>query len=608
MARAFSLPRRLSSRRLAFCSSNARFPALGCGFAVLWGTAVPCARRIVRLFDNSTISEQRARGARADEASAPRKTFSFAVILFALVYAVLLFHSAAEENETVDEACHMAAGYSYWLKRDFRLNPEHPPLSKLLSAIPLLVLRPPFPEDATAWNNADEYRIGKEFLYASPDRLPELLLACRSVSILFTASFAVFLSFWARRYFRARVAFLIFLFFILDPNIAAHARYVTSDIFLTVFFFLTCVFWYAWLSDNRTRDLWRTAISLALALASKFTAILLAPVLLLMWAFARWRTARDWPRALGILAGVPAVFLFVLYAGDTRSVAGDPLIALRLRAKNQPPSAWQRIPVPAYYWFRGIQLQSRHEHSGHRSYLLGNFSNSGFLSYFPVAFLVKTPTGTLFLTGALLLFCAARRKTLARCFSLPLALCIPLVFYFALAIVSRINIGIRHILLIYIFLYILIGWLFERFCDRRLPQIAILFAVFVNLLEAAHIYPHPLAFFNTVSGGPAAGPRYLLDSNIDWGQGLIHLRKAMASRPHSCVALSYFGYAETNYYLPNTHAVPATVADAKRQPCLIAVSVGNLYGDPFHPLRYLLDHDPVARPSYSIYLYDPSGF
>src|SRR5262249_53996088 len=102
----------------------------------------------------------------------------------------------------------------------------------------------------------------------------------------------------------------------------------------------------------------------------------------------------------------------------------------------------------------------------------------------------------------------------------------------------------------------------------------------------------------------------LLDSNIDWGQGLIHLRKALASRPHSCLALSYFGYAETSYYLANTAAVavPVAVAEAKRQPCLIAVSVGNLYGDPLHPLRYLLDYEPVARPSYSIYLYDPSVF
>lgn len=539
---------------------------------------------------------------------APRRAFSIAILLLAGLYAALLFHSAANENETNDESAHIAAGYSYWLTGDFRLNPEHPPLSKLLCTAPLLVLHPHFPNDPVAWNNADEFRLGHELLYSSPNQVQQILLACRWVTIFFTASFAVCLAFWGRRHFSDTAALLIFLFFILDPNIAAHARYVTSDAFVSAFFFLACVLWYSWLRDGRKRDLWLTGISFALALGSKFNAVLLVPVLFLMWALQRWRGPR---RNLGQLVVplviLPACVLFALYAGDTRSVSNDPLIRSRLQAKSQHPATWERIPVPAYYWFRGIQLLSRHEDTGHLSYLLGKLSYSGFLSYFPVAVLVKTATGTLLLfAAAILLFFCNRKRAFPVRFTLPWALSIPPLLYFAVAMLSRVDIGIRHIILIYPFFYVLAGWAFDRYSNRKFVPASIAIALLLNLAEFIRIYPHPIAFFNALSGGPNAGPHYLLDSNIDWGQGLIDLHNHLASRPHSCVALSYFGRAETSYYVGGTQPVPGSLSEAKTQPCLIAVSVEHLYGDPEHRLSYLLAYRPIARPSYSIYVYDPA--
>ena len=531
-----------------------------------------------------------------------RHVFSLSVLVLTLLYAALLFRSVANENETNDESAHIVSGYSYWLKHDYRLNPEHPPLSKLLCTAPLLILGPPFPNDRSAWEKADEFQLGHELLYGSPNQVQRILLACRSVTILFTASFAVWLAFWARRYFSDAAAFLIFLLFILDPNIAAHARYVTSDAFVSAFFFATCVLWYGWLQHHRKRDLWLTGLALALALSSKFNAILLLPILFLLWILNGRRTWRRDLRQLIIpLILLPFCLIFALYAGDTRSVSQDPLIASRLEARAQQPSRWERIPVPAYYWFRGVQLLSRHQETGHLSYLFGKLSYSGFIAYFPVAMLVKTPTGTLLLLAAAFLYLCFNFKS-----PYPWYLSIPPLVYLAIAMVSRVDIGIRHIVLIYPFLYARFGWMFDRLSKQRTARLLMFLAVLLNLVEFVRVYPNSIAFFNTLSGGPTAGPRYLLDSNVDWGQGLIHLRDDLASRPHSCVALSYFGRADTHYYLGETRPVPNSAAEAQAQHCLIAVSVEHLYGDPVHRLSYLLKYRPIARPSYSIYLYDPA--
>ena len=174
--------------------------------------------------------------------------------------------------------------------------------------------------------------------------------------------------------------------------------------------------------------------------------------------------------------------------------------------------------------------------------------------------------------------------------------------------VSRIDIGMRHILLIYPFLYVFFGWLLERVPKKRAGEMAAGLAVLINLLEFASVYPNQIAFFNTLSGGPAQGPRYLLDSNVDWGQGLIQLQEVVSARPHACLALEYFGRAVPEYYLGSVVSVPPNAAAAKRQGCLIAISAQYLYGDPLHQHDYLRSFTPIARPAYSFYLYDPMQF
>ena len=53
--------------------------------------------------------------------------------------AVLAGGASLRESVTIDEVAHIGAGVSYLQKLDLRMNPEHPPLPKVLAALPLVL-------------------------------------------------------------------------------------------------------------------------------------------------------------------------------------------------------------------------------------------------------------------------------------------------------------------------------------------------------------------------------------------------------------------------------------------------------------------------------------
>src|SRR5687767_15220153 len=112
------------------------------------------------------------------------RSFGFLLFLLLSFLGARQISSAVQESQTLDEALHLAAGYSYWTTGDFRLNPEHPPLAKLLAALPLLALQPSFSPPAHAWQDADAYAIGGEFLYNNHISADRLLLAGRLTVVL----------------------------------------------------------------------------------------------------------------------------------------------------------------------------------------------------------------------------------------------------------------------------------------------------------------------------------------------------------------------------------------------------------------------------------------
>src|SRR5690242_13352606 len=112
--------------------------------------------------------------------------------------------SVRGESQTYDEAVHLAAGYSYWKTGDYRMNPEHPPLGKLLNALPLLTLPLDDVRQAPEWQKPEgvgEFDFGHRFLYSNRMGADDLLFRARVITVVLTFCLGLILAYWTRRQF-----------------------------------------------------------------------------------------------------------------------------------------------------------------------------------------------------------------------------------------------------------------------------------------------------------------------------------------------------------------------------------------------------------------------
>ena len=193
---------------------------------------------------------------------------------------------------------------------------------------------------------------------------------------------------------------------------------------------------------------------------------------------------------------------------------------------------------------------------------------------------------------------------------------VPIVVYLPIAMMSHLNIGLRHILPIYPFVLLVAGKTVAHLWTSRHKILHIVLGALClfQIEETAFVYPHYVAFFNQSVGGPRNGYKWLADSNIDWGQDLKPLKKWMDNNRIQFINLSYFGHADPAYYGINCAYLPPTPFFAEgrdtapRLPGYVAISVQNLLGLSMDPprsdlYRKLLESEPVAVIGYSIRVY-----
>lgn len=519
-----------------------------------------------------------------------------ATAILLVLMASVQVTSSLQENQTCDESAHLVSGYSFWVKGDYRLSPEHPPLARLLAALPLLALRPAFPEIPELWDRADACLLGREFFYRNHIAPETLLLAGRSIIIAMTVALGLLLALWMRKEFSSAAAVFALALCAFDPNILAHGRYITTDLPVTLFFFASCLSWHDYLASPRRWPLYRTGLLVALALATKFNALLLIPAFALLYLTRRVKLM---PRhALLALCLVPFLVIWGLYMFDTRSISQDPI----LKGKPTDVGLIQDLPVPGYYWLRGIHLLFRFDRSRPVAYLFENEMEGGSWLYFPVAFAVKTPVATLLL----LLLAAIFGRQIVRKYPV---LVVPPALFFLVTMFSSVNIGVRHILPIYPFLFALSGAALFQAGRRRVLQGAGVGLAGLLVVTSVAAYPDYLPFFNLAAGGPENGPKYLLDSNLDWGQDLLKLKRWSESRgtaPPQMIA--YFGDARPSHFGMQAIALdtPGADDDPKRVG-LVAISAHFLFGSMRDRYAWLREKEPLARVGHSIYVYDLGG-
>lgn len=541
----------------------------------------------------------------------PLKAWEWIVLIACLgLFVVQAALASPRKSAAFDEEYHVAAGYAYLKTGDFRMSTSHPPLVNALSALPLLLRDDiALPIDSEAWASSDYFIFSDLFLWRANANPQSILEWARWPVIGLGALLALALFFWARQMISPIGGWIALLLATFDPNLLANARLVTTDLGLACFMLLAIWWLWRWLERPSRLNLILTGILVGCTLATKFTGLLILPMLVLILLLYPGYSHRRWPGLLGIgLVGY--LTLWAVFRFDVGPVPGFAL-QLPIPAPFYPYSVWDTFMV--------IEEQPK------PAYLLGQISDRGWWTYFPVALGVKTPLPTLLLGlwgGATMLRRRGWRQSSV--------VWVPFVLYLGLAMTGRITIGYRHILPVVPFLLMMAAHVGLVVADAttavwrawpvrlRVAVGALVLSVAWTAVGTLRLFPHQEAFFNEIAGGPANGADWLVDSNIDWGQDLILLQELLAERGIDDVYLGYFGTALPERYGISYHPLPGFL----RQ-------VGGPEIDAFNPYTplpgwyalsetslklglllqnkdiyaYFAGQEPVARAGYSINLY-----
>ncbi len=507
-------------------------------------------------------------------------------------------------SPSFDEPYDLARGYAYARTTDLRMQQEHPVLIDGLGGL-MLRLMPELtpPDQIPGWEEAHLFQFSQALLWDMGHDVDKMVFLARFPVISLALILGAVVYRWAADMYGVSGGLLALALIVFNPNIVAHGRILSTDLGATCLATFALYLWWRWARHPTGGRLAATALVLGLALAAKTSNLLLVPLIGVLTVIrsveGRWR----WPRAVVAWGAMAIGGLFVLWA----------LYRFEFRPAPQLTGA---CPVPAAsYWEAAAWV--RHEMQlGRPAFLWGRYTIWGWWYYFPFAFLIKTPLPLLILLG-LAVWLHGTRRVSGEGADYALWIFPPL--YFGLSAFSTLNLGYRHILptlpLITIYAARAVTWSGLRCKGGRWVLLALLGWLTIAALA---IFPHHLAYFNELVGGPANGYRYLVDSNLDWGQGLKHLRRYLKEEGIDDIWLGYFGTADPAYYLsgagvryrslfaPGSPYPAEGFAPINPTPGWYAISATVLQGV-FSPEPDLFDwfrrHEPVAKVGYSIFVY-----
>ncbi|MGB2668734.1 MAG: phospholipid carrier-dependent glycosyltransferase [Candidatus Acidiferrum sp.] len=483
---------------------------------------------------------------------------AFAWVAFALsliVYPLLLLHYTRANSATFDEGMHIAAGHRYWECGDYAINPEHPPLLKLVAAMPLR--RWQFDVYSSACGTAvtnNMQLIGAGYRLMNGPAADQILAKARTAAMVFPIFMLATIFFSARAWFGPLAAGCAVILTVFEPNLTAHGPLVTTDIAVAATTFAAVFCADRYLRRPATWRLLLLGFTLGLALASKYTAVFVPIILLLQFLAYYWLTRSDPLRSslsrllLGWFAAC-LIALFVLWgiyqfrysALLGRAQAFE--IPATLQNEGESPTLLGRtiLGITRFHllpesYVAGLLYVI--QNSTRPSYIFGKRHDTGVWYYFPVTILVKTPLAILFVVVLAVASPAQWRKHKREI----VVVTIPIAVFLASAMSSKINLGVRHILSIYPFLIVLAASTIAYYAGRS--RIAAALSVALLVFQAgsyARSYPNEMAYANEVWGGPQNLYRYLGDSNVDWGQALYRVKDYIAARGISDCWIAWFG-------------------------------------------------------------------
>ncbi|MBI4085173.1 MAG: glycosyltransferase family 39 protein [Candidatus Liptonbacteria bacterium] len=594
--------------------------------------------------------------------------FTAPVFVLALILAVslsLMLWASSGDSAIMDELAHIPAGYGYVNNLDYRLNPEHPPLVKALSAIPLVFSDLNFPTTQNSWKNEvnGQWTMGTSFLYESGNDADYILRSARIAPIFLTLILIILIYVWSAKLLGNWWGLLSAFMFGLSPTILAHGHYVTTDIGAAFGIALSTYFFIKFLFSPSLWRLFAAGLAFGAAQLMKFSAALLIPYLaVVMLFFFVYMVCKDWEKTAAgarlkrfslrafryfksliiifvvgyIVIVYPAYFIFTLnypaekQASDTEfiltSFAGGPTPAGEICSPARclaDLDIWMSrnwITRPFAEYLLGLLMVIQRSDGGNTNYFMGEVSSAGSPAYFPTVYLLKEtiPALIIIFTGFLLAAISALKKFFGGIRNAikyfftdyigsnfaEFSMFVFVLFYWLYSVKSPLNIGVRHLIPTFPFIYILAAsawkrWLYSGLALELKPlserivssvkSIGPLFLKFSFLmvllfwvaLETAGNAPYFLSYFNEAGGGTVGGYRFVTDSNYDWGQDLLRLQKFVDRHPEiDKIAIDYFGGGNPKYYLGNKEV---DWSSSKGNPATqsmhwLAVSVNTLQG------------------------------
>jgi hypothetical protein len=497
-----------------------------------------------------------------------------AALVLLLTMAVEVGFSTRQQSPSWDEGDHIYAGYMNWINGEYTLNPEHPPLVKLVATLPLVPLELKTAPRQGRYFKDEAYFGGRELIFRNDPKYggkysaDTLLLRVHLAAMTFGIVLAAILFLAGKEMFGATAGLITMALYVFDPSVIANAPFVTTDTGAACGFFATVYLFYRFAKQMNWKRAVACGLVLGLALASKHSTIVLFPLLTILAAgelAGRWKTAGKLPLVdvrktaigLGIIGAVALFVLWGIYSFrfhmHPNGVAMAPLdVEVRPLAA---PMRWFILfcahyqLLPESYLFGLVDVQGVGE--SWPTYFMGKIYAHGIWYYFPVVLAVKWTVATLVLLAlGIWVFASGKIRQTREIFFLAF----PAVFYLAIAMAGPLNMGERHILPIYPFVFALLGAAAAWLMKQSRPWVYVVIILLgAHAVESLRSFPNYIPFGNALWGGPANTHKYFSDAAVDWAQQLKWTKQWLDD--HNVKECS-FAYFAAPFLLPSDYDIP----------------------------------------------------
>lgn len=508
-----------------------------------------------------------------------------AVALLLCFYVVVALLASRQKGLSYDEGEQIATGYNIWRNHDYRMEAANGDLVKRWATLPLLISKPAFvPLSDPTWRGGQPYVVAFRFFFTLGNDPASLLFQCRAMVALLGVATGLLVFCCARQLFGRAGGLIALALFVSSPSMLAFGGMVSTE--MTACLTLLGCAWSSWrlLQGITWRRLAASLVFTALLVLSKPTAIIMLPVTAFLIAirlaraqpldgtlWGHWRIRRRSRQMIVfgalMIAHVAFAWAAIWAAYGFRYAASPNPADAGIVFRTQPEDPIDANIVEFLTWsaqthflpegyLHGIRwLLAQNE--SQVAFMNGHWKYGGWRTFFPYAMWVKTPPALI----ALLVLAAlawlwgrhatqdglrGRRASLYH--AVPFVALI--VVYFAVAITWDLNIGFRHVLPIYPAAYVLAGAVVLLWRRSWAAKAAIVSLVAWQFGGSLQVYPHFLAYFSPVAGGPQNGYQHLVDSSLDWGMDLPGLKRWLDHHDlnHEPFYFAYFGTDNPDAY------------------------------------------------------------